>query len=85
MEMHMSEEPVDAYDELFLNRLKTVDVRTLEKTIAKAVTDLVGTELRCSIENIKFNDSYSTTSAAFNVSLHEPVAFDVGSHQSKSS
>jgi hypothetical protein len=55
------------------NKLKSIDVRTLEQTIAKAVGDLVGVEFNCSIKQIEYGNGYSRQGAKFNVSLSEPV------------
>jgi hypothetical protein len=75
----MTEEKDDLSDYL-RNHLKDVDPRTLEKTIAKAVSDLVGVELRCSITKIDYSPKHvSRTSATFDVSLSEPFrGFDFG-------
>ena len=59
------------YEKLTANKLKTVDVQTLEQAIAKAVGELIGVEFRCDIQSIKY--SYPHQGASFGVSLSEPV------------
>jgi hypothetical protein len=39
------------------NKLKTVDVRTLEATIARAVSELLGAEYNCEVNNISYSSS----------------------------
>lgn len=54
------------------NKLKKYDIQTLEQTIAKAVSDLTGIELDCSINHINYDKrSLSYSSAKFDVSLSE--------------
>jgi hypothetical protein len=81
----MAEQESESFDDIFRNKLKAVDVRTLEQTIAKAVGDLIGVQLNCSIDNVEYRASYARTSAKFNVSLSEPLNFDFGSGKSKES
>ncbi len=47
------------FDEQFVNKLKKIDVRTLEKAIAKTVTDIIGVEYNCTIESIEYENTVS--------------------------
>ena len=54
------------------NKLKKFDIQTLEETIAKAVSNLTGIELDCSINHINYDKrSLSYSSAKFDISLSE--------------
>lgn len=54
------------------NKLKKYDIQALEQAIAKAVSDLTGLELECSINHINYDKrSLSYNSAKFDVSLSE--------------
>jgi hypothetical protein len=55
------------------NKLKDFDVRTLEKAIAKAVSELVGVELTCRIDDISYTDSSNEGGATFNASISQPA------------
>jgi hypothetical protein len=61
-------------EEIFFNKLKSVDVHNLEQTIAEAISSLVGVELKCSISKINYERvAFSWTSAQFDVCLSEPL------------
>jgi len=45
----------------------------LEKTIAKALSELVGLELTCRIDDISYGDRSYENGANFNVSISQPV------------
>ncbi len=51
----MSEEklPVDV-DKLLKNKLKSVSVGDLENAISKSVTELVGEDYKCTIDDVKY-------------------------------
>ncbi|MEE9432530.1 MAG: hypothetical protein V3V16_15900 [Melioribacteraceae bacterium] len=51
----MSEEklPVDV-DKLLKNKLKSVSVGDLENVISKSVTELVGEDYKCTIDDVKY-------------------------------
>lgn len=68
----MAEQENESWDDIFRIKLKSIDVHTLEQTIAKAVGDLVGVEFKCYINNIEYG-GFSRQGAKFNVSLSEPV------------
>jgi hypothetical protein len=55
------------------NKLKEFDVRTLEKTIAKALSELVGVELVCRIDDISYGDRSFEHGANFNVLISQPA------------
>jgi len=73
-----------SFDDIFSCKLKTIDVRTLEQAISKAVSDLVGIKLECGIDQIQYGNGYSRQGAKFNVSLSEPVEEMFGSPGSSS-
>ena len=57
-------------NDIFLNKLKTIDVRTLERAIAKAVSELVGVEYdSCHIGNINYEFGFPFQGAKFDISL----------------
>jgi hypothetical protein len=62
------------------NKMKDVDVRTLEQTIAKAISDLIGVEFSCHIDSISFGDRSYENGAKFNVSLSQPMKFEAKNH-----
>ena len=69
----MSEEEAGSFESIFHNKLKDVDVKTLEKAIAKTVSDLIGAELICTIDTLTYErKSYSFTGADIVLSLSEP-------------
>jgi hypothetical protein len=79
----MPEQEEDINDALYdsiRNHLKDVNLRALEKAIAKAVGQLVGVELTCNISKIDYSPKHlSRTCADFTVSLSEPFrGFDFG-------
>ena len=51
----MSEEklPVDV-DKLLKNKLKSVSVGDLESAISKSVSDLIGEDYKCTIDDVKY-------------------------------
>ena len=51
----MSEEklPVDV-DKLLKNKLKSISVGDLENVISKSVTELVGEDYKCTIDDVKY-------------------------------
>lgn len=68
----MSEEnPIpNAIDDYSHNKLKDVDVTTIETTIAKALSELVGVEYKCSIDEISYGERISK-GGKFNVNIWE--------------
>ena len=42
-------------DKLLKNKLKTVSVGTLENSIAKVVSDLLGEDYKCTISEVKYS------------------------------
>jgi hypothetical protein len=58
-----------------VTKLKSVDSCTLEQTIAKAVGDLVGIDITCSINNIVYRHSLGLGAGVnFNVDISGPSA-----------
>ncbi len=55
------------------NRLKEIDVHSLEQAIAKTLGDIIGVELNCRINDINFGDRDYQTQATFRVSLSDIV------------
>ena len=45
--------PIDV-DKLLKNKLKSVSVGDLESNISKAVSDLVGEDYKCTIDDVKY-------------------------------
>lgn len=82
----MPEEKTTSFEDIFSNKLKTIDVSTLEQTIAEAVGRILEVELNCRISSITYeNSSYSRTKAQFDVSLSESIDFNWGTSQEQSS
>lgn len=79
----MTQETTDELEGFFHNKIKDIDATTLEKTIAEAISGLVGVKLKCSVENIAYNGGFGRSGAKFSVSLSEPVSFDFDSRRSK--
>ena len=55
------------------NKLKTIDIHTLENIIAQAVSEAVDVELNCRIHNINYDSNSGYHGAEFAVSLAEPI------------
>ena len=71
------EEEVKTFSEMADHRLKTVSIETLEQTIAKAVSELVGVELTCRIDSLTFDNRVTGNGATFNASLRKPMKWPV--------
>ncbi len=61
-----------SYDYETRNPLKNVDVRTIEKAIASAISELAGYKFECSLAQIKFDDS-NKQGIIRDVRLYEPA------------
>jgi len=70
----MAEQETDETEVWYYNQLKKYDVKTLEQTIAKAVSDLIGVDLECSIANVDYDYEapLRTTKAKFNLTVSKP-------------
>ncbi len=67
-----AEKESDELDDWFVNKLKLVNTRVLEQTIAKAVGEIVGIEFNCYISGVNYDNGISLQGAKFDVSLSEP-------------
>lgn len=61
-----------SYDYETRNPLKKVDVRTIEKAIASALSELAGYKFECSLAQIEFSDSDKQVIIK-GVRLYEPI------------
>ncbi|MEW6736622.1 MAG: hypothetical protein AB1489_35360 [Acidobacteriota bacterium] len=59
------------WDEIVFNKLKAVDVSSLEEAIAKTISDLVGIKYKCQIDKIRYGDYSSGKGATFKVAVWE--------------
>ena len=76
---HMPEQENNSFKDIFgdgdLYKLKSVDICTLEKAITKAVGDIVGVDITCSINNIVYRHSVGFGAGVkFNVDISGPSA-----------
>lgn len=59
-------------DESVEHRLKTIDVHTLERAIAKAISELAGVEYDCEVNEISYSSGMAHD-AKFNVKIRENI------------
>jgi hypothetical protein len=55
------------------NKLKSIDVNTLETAIAKAISELLGAEYKCEVNDISYTDNYLSDSAKFRVNVWKNI------------
>ena len=58
---------------MITNKLKTLDIETLENIIAQAVGEAVGVDFECRVHNINYDSNSGYHGAEFTVSLAEPI------------
>ena len=51
------------YEHIYANKLKDIPVYEIQKAIAKAVSELIGTGYNCRIEDIEYLPAGNTTSS----------------------
>ena len=54
------------------NKLKDVDVKTIEQALAKTMSELVGVDYKCTVDEISYGD-YRSHGGKFKVNIWEKI------------
>jgi hypothetical protein len=63
--------PSDDIEQLLVNKLKSISVDQLQQTIAKAVSELVGTDYYCEIISLEYGSQSKGKGAEIRLKIRE--------------